>query len=407
MSGRGLVLMTLVGLTMGPSARAAEAPLTLELAIARATELSVSVQLQELSSEAAEARWLADPRVGAPSIRIGLRDLEVPVSPLIAADPPEVTARVRFPFPRPWELASAARQGVATVEREDAELEAIRDRVRLAVTTHFHSVPLLREAVATSDRLMELRGAHLAMVDQRRREGFATALDWLDSEEERRDVDDRRSGIASKLESEEAELRLMLQWPADEPLEILADKLSDGAEVPPLVSLMEGVRERNPAVREARAEIDRSKARLHRLQLGALPWLDWAQAGAVFKTDTTTSFEVGFAVDVPIYMWSPARTRAAAQELAGAKLQLREVEHSGEQRLARRARSASAARDRWLVETAHHAAISEHAEPLLELADPLVRIELEARMVRAELRVLAAYVDLVEELDRLAEEAHR
>ena len=192
---------------------AAADPLTLEQALARAEEVSAEVQLQALSSESAEARWLADPRAGAPSIRVGVRDLDVPTE--LEPDPgnPEVVTRLRFPFPRPWDLATAADQGRATVAREDAELEGIRERVRLDVTTRFHAIPLLRDSVEAAGRLTEIRAAHLVLVEQRRAEGLATALDWLDSEEERRDADERQAARLADLEAAEAELRLLLQLP--------------------------------------------------------------------------------------------------------------------------------------------------------------------------------------------------
>lgn len=397
---------TLAALAAAP---ALAQPLTLEQALARAEEVSAEVQLQELSSEAAEARWLADPRAGAPSIRVGVRDLDVKTELEPIPGDPEVVTRLRLPFPRPWDLATAARQGRATVAREDAELEDIRAGVRLDVTTLFHAVPLLRDSVAAATTLTETRSAHLALVEQQRTEGLATALDWLDSEEQRRDADERRAALLSDLDDAEAELRLLLKIPADQPLELVAEDLTAvvAAPLPAVEALGAGLTERDPAVREAESEIARSEARLLRLQLGALPWIDWAQGGAAFKKDRPTSFEVGFAVDVPIYMWSASRTRAASQELAAAKLSRQEVEEGAKQRLARRVRGAHAARDRWEVETAHQDAITAQSEPLMAVADPALQLELQARLVRAELRVLNAFIDLVEQLDRLDAAAHR
>ncbi len=405
MSAR-VLLFALTALLATP---AAADPLTLGQALARAEEVSAEVQLQALSSESAEARWLADPRAGAPSIRVGVRDLDVPTE--LEPDPgnPEVVTRLRFPFPRPWDLATAADQGRATVAREDAELEGIRERVRLDVTTRFHAIPLLRDSVEAAGRLTEIRAAHLVLVEQRRAEGLATALDWLDSEEERRDADERQAARLADLEAAEAELRLLLQLPAGEPLDLVPDDLTAATapEVPTVESLSEGLTARNPDMREAESEIARAEARLRRAKLGALPWLDWAQGGAVFKKDQPTSFEIGFALDVPIYLWSPTRTRAASQEVAAAHLELKEVEQRAERRLARRVRATEAARQRWQVETEHRAAITAQADPLMELADPLLQLELQARLTRAELRVLSALIDLVDQVDRRDAAAHQ
>ncbi|MCP4872328.1 MAG: TolC family protein [Proteobacteria bacterium] len=400
------LLLIVVALSAPLTAQAGE-PLTLEGAIARAAEVSTEVALQELSAETAEARWLADPRAGAPSVRVAVRDLEPATALYPNPGDPELVARFRLPFPRPWDLATAARQGEATVAREGAELDAIHDSLALAVTTRFHALPLLRASVASAEELTALRAEHLVLVEQRRAEGLATAIDWLDSEEDRRAADDRRAARVAELDTVEAELRQLLQWPADQPLEIVPDERDDEAPLPAMDAMLDGLSNRNPRVREAEADIIRAEARLRRLQLRALPWLDWAQGGAVFRQDQPVSFEVGVAIDIPVYLWSPTRTQAAAQELAGAKLRMEEVEAAAERRLARRVRAAEAARERWTVETAHRDAVTEHATPLLELADPVLKIELEARIVRAQLRVLAAYTELVRELDRLDGASHR
>ncbi|MCO4773600.1 MAG: TolC family protein [Deltaproteobacteria bacterium] len=404
---RLLLVLFAGGLLMAGTARAE--PLTLQDALVRAEEVSAQIHLQELSSEAAEARWLADPRAGAPSIRLGVRDLDV--TTVNEPDPgePEFVARVRMPLPRPWDLEAAAKQGAATVAREDAELDAIRDDVREAVTRRFHALPFAQASHQIATRLVELRTQHAQAVAERRAEGLATALDWLDSEEKRRDAADDQAALAADVQSIEAELRLLLQWPVGEPLQLVPQEQEPrvAAPTPTREELLEGLEARDPRVREAEAEIARAEARLRRLQLRSLPWLDWAQGGAVFKAAQPVSFEVGVAVDVPVYMWSPARTRAASQELSSARLQRDEARKETEQRLASRLRSLEASRQRHAVERAHLEAIRATAEPLLDLADPLLELELQARMARASLRALNAFARVVEQLDRLDAEAHR
>jgi outer membrane protein TolC len=399
----------LLGASLLLAAPASAAPLTLEQALARADEVSIAVRRQQLSGEAAEARWQADPRAGAPSIRVGVRDLDVRTDLHPIARDPEVVARLRFPFPRPWELANAAQQGRATIAREAAELESIREDVRLEVTARFHAIPLLRESVATAARLTELRATHLSLVERRRVEGLATALDWLESEEELRDADERRAELDADLAAAEAELRALLELSPDDPLELAPDDLGpliEGA-VPARGELEAGLSDRDPDVREAEAEVARAEARLRRTRLGGLPWLDWAEGGAVFSPDRPVAFEVGVALDVPIYLWSPARTRVAFEDLSAARLEREEVERAAELRLARHVRSAAAARERWRVETEHRDAIAAQTAPLMELADPVLRTELAGRVARAELRVRGAFIDLVEEADRLDDAAHR
>ena len=405
---RGLTCVALVGACLLAGPAVAE-PLTLTQAIERAEQVSPDVHRQELSSEAAEAQWLADPEAGAPQIRLGVRDLDVATNDKPQPRDPRWTARLRFPFPRPWDLATARRQGKATVEREDAQLDGIKAQLREAVTRRFHSLPLARKALVTARALTVLRSQHADQVAAQRAEGAATALDWLESEEDRRDAADREARLASGVHALEAELRMMLDWPIGEPLELV--EVDHGARLeaalPDVDALLDGMSERDPQVREAEAEIARAEARLQRLKLRALPWLDWAQAGASFEKENPVSFDVSIAIDVPIYRWGAARTKAASQELTRARLDLSEARSRTEKQLAARLRSLEAARQRWEVEKEHEAAVKSTVEPLLELADALLKIELESRLRRAELRVLSALAEMVEQLDRLDAEAFR
>ena len=394
------VLMVLA-LVLGLPGGAAAGAITLEDAVARALQVDPEIQVQALSSEAAEARWLADPRAGSPSIRLGVRDLDVKTSLQPTPRDPEYQARLRMPLPRPWDLATASEQGEATVARDDAQLAGLQDDVRLAVTVRARTLPLLRQAAEFAAEIVALRAEHVVLVARRRAEGLATALDWLDSEEQRRDADERRAAREAEALAVEAELRAFLQWPAEDDLDVVVPDPAARAEeaIPPIASLE--VDPETAAVREANAEIARAEARLRRQQLDALPWLDWVQGGAAFQADSPVAFDVTVAIDVPIYLWSPARTRAAARDLQSAKLRLSAIERSTSDQLARRHRRAQAAQERWRVEQAHRDAIIAEATPLLELADPVLKLELRARIARSELRVLLATVELLEELDRL------
>ena len=397
------------GLTLLLAAPAAAEPMSLEAALSRAYEVSTPLRLQELSSEAAEAAWLSDPRVGAPSIRFGVRDIYPATGdPTDPSAPPEVVARIRFPFPRPWDLAAATRQGAATVERETAELQDLQAELSLAVTSRFHALPLLRRATQLSAELCSLREQHLTLVEERRNEGLATGLDWLEAEEERRDADDDRARREAALNNLEWELRLLLDWPDTEPLELVEAEVQERAEAP-LPSeddLLNGLMQRSPEARRAEAQIERSEARLHRLRLRSVPWLDWVQGGTVIRPGRDPSFEVGVAVDVPMYHWSAARTRAARSELSRARLELEDVRRASAHTVVRRLRSAAAARERWMVEEKHLSALQSRSAPLLEVADPLLQVDLAARVTRARLRAVLALVELVQQLDRLHAQAH-
>ena len=232
---------------------------------------------------------------------------------------------------------------------------------------------------------------------QRRIEGLSTALDWLESEEERRDADDDRAVRMAAAARVEAQLRALIAWPADEALELDRIDTSAVTETPGLAEeeLLDGLVDRDPDVAEARAEVRRAEARLSRSKLEGVPWLDWVEGGVGSMNGDPIAAEVGIAIDVPIYYWSRTRTREAAADVRAAQLRLADTEARAARRVVTARRTAGASLARWRVEQHHREVLLENSAPLMELADPLLKIELESRMVRAELRVQLAFVDLL------------
>jgi len=395
------LLLIVAGLLVASTA-AAE-PLTLEQALERAQQVSVELRMQRLSVEAAESSWLADPRAGSPSIRVTAQDLSLTPNDANTTDRYDIGTRLRLPLPRPWDLGTAKLQGIATADRERAQLADQEADLALAVRTRFELLPLLREAVATSEQLTDTWTRHRELVDQRRLEGLSTALVWLDSQEEVRDADDDRAVQISELAAVEAELRALLAWEADQPLDVAPTDLQARAEAPlPTVdALLEGLLERDPAVAEADADLRRAEAQLRRERLRGLPWLDWVQTGVEYGPRLGPMMEVGVAIDVPIYYWTPARTREVRRDLEASRIRTEEVRTRARETVVRRLRRAEARKERWLVERRHRDVLAEQAAPMMELADPLLKLDLEARMVRAELRVQLALADLIVELNRL------
>jgi outer membrane protein TolC len=403
------VRVLLIAAALLVASTAAAEPLTLEQALARAEEVSVDLRVQTLSVEAAESSWLADPRAGSPSIRVRARDLSLTPNDTNTTDRWDIVTRLRLPLPRPWDLETARVQGQATAARERAQLSDQQADLHLAVKSRFELLPLLRDAATTAEELTSIWARHRELVAQRRMEGLSTALEWLESEEEHRDADDDRAVRTAELVVVEAELRTLLAWGEQDALEVNRTDLfarADGP-LPGTDELLVGLLEREPSVREADADLRRAEAQLRREQLRSLPWLDWMQAGVVTSPFDEPSFEVGVAVDVPIYYWSPARTRGALRDVQAARIRTEDVRARAVEGVTRRLRQAEARRERWLVERRHRDVLAENAEPLIELADPLLKIELEARMTRADLRVQLSLADLIVELNRLEAAAAR
>jgi len=377
--------------------------LSLDQAIAEAEATSDRLRLQAVSVRAAASAPLADPRAGSPSIRVGVRDLEGSGGNYGTPGDPEFTARARLPLPRPWDLATATKQGRATVDREEAQLDAIRDSLRLDVTRLFHRIPLMQDSLGIADRLAQVTADHLALVTARRAEGLSTEIEWLDSEEERRDADEDRASLASDLHATTSVFAAMLGRPTNAAVEVETIDAEARALLPIVTdeAIMTDLVSRSHDVAEADAEIERATQRLLRVKLRGLPWLDWFQGGVVLKSGNRPTWEVGGAIDVPFTLWGPARSREAELELDAAKIRREAVERRVEADARDKLRDAVAARERWLVERQHLQALSDHAAPILDLADPLVKLTLEARIVRAELRTQLALTTLIERLDRL------
>jgi outer membrane protein TolC len=400
-----LAVVIFAALSLGADSSTPLAPLTLDLAIAEAEATSDRLRLQQVSVQTAASASLADPRAGSPSIRLGVRDLEGSGGDF-ADNPrdPEFVARARIPLPRPWDLVTATRQGTATVEREEAQLGAVLAQLRLDVTRLYHSVPLMRDAVDTADRLFTTWTKHLDLVERRQTAGLSTEFEWLESEEERRDADDDRASLRSALRRAEAEFAVLLGRPTDAHLDIpRADDYETRAvaPLPPEERLIKHQSEGSFSILEARADIKRAEQRLLRIKLRGLPWLDWFQGGVVLKPGARPSWEVGAAIDVPFTLWGPARSREGELELKSTRIRLEAVERRTRADVLERLRVVVAAQNRWQVERNHHNDLREHAEKIKDLVDPLLGLELEARETRAELREKLALITLIRRLDRL------
>ena len=378
-------------------------PISLSQAISEAEAVSDRLRLQEVSVRTAESSPLADPRAGSPSIRLGARDLEGS-GDAFAGDPgdPEYVARARIPLPRPWDLATAANQGKATVAREEAQLESLRASLRLEVTRRYHTLPMLQDAVEIAERLASLAADHLQLVDARRGEGLSTELEWLESEEERRDADEDRASVRSDLRRVRAEFLALLGRSPGAAVEVERPDVLGRALAPFPRPDETAARGREPLdVVAARADIERAAQRLVRVKLRALPWLDWFQGGVVFKSGNRPRFEVGAAIDIPIQQWGNQRYREAELDLTAARIRLEAVQRRHDAQLADRLQEAGAARERWLVEREHHQALQDHATPVLPLANPLLKLQLQGRLARAELRQQLALITYIQRLDRL------
>jgi outer membrane protein TolC len=379
--------------------------LSLDVALQRAEEASLDFQRQALRVEAESGGWRADARTGDPSLRVAVRDLERPSA---IADAPEVVARLRLPVPRPWDIAAGVAAGKASRAREEAELENARSRLHLAVTWRFHALPLLRQASEAAAARVEAEERLVELVALERAEGLATELDWMQAEEELRDALEDQARLAAQVREVEAELSLLVAWPASRPLELATEDPSARADA--ALPTTEGGGPRWTGAAEPRARVARAQARLRRRQLRDVPWFDWFQAGAVFgfanpslgqQPPPPTRFEVGLSLDLPIYRWGKGSTRDDRYAVQAAQAAVEDALRQFEDRAVRQLREAEAARQRFEVERDHRRRLQERAEPLRAAASRRIVLELDARLARAERREWESLVDYFVQLDQL------
>ena len=124
-------------------------------------------------------------------------------------------------------------------------------------------------------------------------------------------------------------------------------------------------------------------------------------ARAALRESGRDPLEVGAAIDIPIQQWGNQRYREAELDLTAARIRLEAVQRRHDAQLADRLQEAGAARERWLVEREHHQALQDHATPVLPLANPLLKLQLQGRLARAELRQQLALITYIQRLDRL------
>jgi hypothetical protein len=373
------------------------AQMDLHEALTRAGEASLELQIQRLSVQRTD--WLADPEAGDPSVRMRLGDVGV------AGAPPSVMTRLRMPLPRPWDLATALRERSASSAREQAELDRRSAQLHADVTLGFHQVLFLREAAAQAEAHSQLRTEHLGLVESRRIQGLSSALDWLESEEARRDADDARAGVVHRLHAAEAGLRQLCGLPEQVPLELVPDDVLAHIQTHPPSVQGHGAAEELPSVHEATARVARERARLTRARLQGLPWIDWVEGGMETQpgagSQSPPAFHVGASVDIPLYQWSRHRTRPDVIRLESAQIELEHTQRQAEARIVRRTRELEAAQRRNAVAEGHRQALQNASAPMLAMADPLLAVELRARTTRAALREALATVALVEAFDKL------
>lgn len=378
-------------LVLGAGTAQAE-PLTLAQALERAESVSHTLRLQRLSVEQSETEWLEDAGVGSPEIRLQLEELGPGGSGL------EPSTRVRLPIPVPWRLALARAESRAEVAREEAQLEDLRADVREAVRVRFYLLPIARDALAAARSRLGHRRALRDLVEARRLEGLSTALEWLEVEEEVRDAADDVAEAASDVERVDAELRTLLDWPDDEALEP-----APGDVVARARAVLDGgvVVEPSQALREAEAEERRAALRIRELAARAVPWLEWVQAGVRGRPGQSPEVDLGVSIEVPLEHWGPDRLRAGRSELEVARVRRSQVQAREERSARRRHRAAQAAWSRWEVERDHRQSLLDNAEPMLEVADPVLALELRARLARSELRVQRALASLAAAIEQV------
>lgn len=398
-----LIAALLLGspLLAGPTAAQ---PLTLEQALQQAEAASLDVAVQDLALEVAQSAGRADPQAGSPSLRMRLRDLGVPGGTGLL--PPELAMRGRFPLPRPWDLAGAARAAQASTNREQAQRDLIVADLHLAVSQRFHTLPILRQAAGVAQALLDVRVAQRDLVERRRLEGLSTVVDWLDAEEARRDAADDLADLGSRLRELESDLRRLLGLDESQDLDVTDTNITTRAAGDDLDALVADAGERSPKVAEAIARLTRDEARLDRDRLRGLPWLDWVEAGVVTGSGQTLG-EVGVAIDIPVYRWSAATTQESRARVLEARLRLDEERAEARRSAARQVRDVQHARESWKVALTHRQALQKASESLLLAAGPVALQELKARLLRAELRELNAQSDLILQFDQLLHDAGR
>ena len=363
--------------------------LTLDEALERAEARSHGLRIEQLDVEASRAEWHEDIDLDAPTLRLDARDLD------LTGSSPEWELGLRLPIPQPWELATRAAESAARARADEAALDVRRSVLRVQVTSSYHQLALLRESVEVARRLLAPREIGVELATRQRAQGLITTFGWLEAEEERRDAADDLADQERRAREAEGQLRDLLVWPVDEALHlddpVVLSELEAGLEP--------ATADGSPDLRRAEARVELARSRLTRRKARGIPWVEWLQGGVVAEEGTAARFGFKASVELPVSWWAPSRTRRARAELRAAELRLEQRRH----RLASRSRArewdAAAARAQWRVEASHLEVVRAEAAPLLGQDDRALRLELDARLARAELRELRARRALVEAID--------
>jgi hypothetical protein len=353
--------------------------LTIDEVIARAEQSWERVRAHR--AEAAGEAFREEPPVDSPSVR-------VEVSRLLLGDV-ETETRLRLPVPRPMQAVTARRRAEADGRAEAAEVEADWTELRRMVVARFYALPVLRERAELAETERALRLELVDAMRTLRAAGQATVFDVLDAEDDRRRAEADAISARGDRDAAEAELRGHAAL-GPEPVVIDGDPRAFAATPWPLA-----VVELDPRCREAAAEVETARAELAALADRAIPWIDWGEVSLSVRPRTPVDLRVGVSIDVPIEYWAPGRTSAARARLAAAEAALDGVRRVVDADVQRGGAMFVEADASWRAAVAYRDAVAGEVAPLLVAADLRTRLELDARLARAEARERTALIGLI------------
>jgi cobalt-zinc-cadmium efflux system outer membrane protein len=211
----------------------------------------------------------------------------------------------------PGKRGVRGRIAAAEADQTFADLEAVRLDLAYEVTEVFYALLLARERLRLVSEDASLSGAFLAQTRHKHETGDVSQVEVLRAEVEAARAEGVVRRAASEVELARARLGYLLGRPPDRPLSIQGTL--ESAPVPPgdgLGALQERALSKRPELARLSLAVARAQLLQSQAKKTYLPDVEVGVARHRISGETTT-WDVTFAVPVPLFFWQPKRGEIA------------------------------------------------------------------------------------------------
>ena len=400
-----LLVMTPVSAAAEEAAPSIPSVLTLDWCLERAREANPALAEATALASAAQHRIrpagaLDDPRLAYDASNIPTGDFDFDSTPLSGH---QLGLRQKLPFPGLLSSRkTAARRGY---ESSDLLVEDRRLLTDGAVESAWAELAFAQQALEITDRNIDLLRQLAATAESRYRVGSGLQQDVLRAHVELTALLQERLRREESIETTSSHLVALLDLPAETDLP-RTDSLNSTEAVPPLSSLLTGLKEKNARLRSVEKKVEEARLRIRVAELEGFPDIDLGIGYRVRKSvpgdsvDGDDFLSAGFTMRLPVDRgkWrskvseQKSLLRRAQAELRGVRARLSSQTRVAHAELVR-ASSEETLLETGLVPQARQSLEASRSAYKVGRIEFLSLLDSQVRLLGAELRLVRARAD--------------